>query len=94
MNRLFTFFRESQTARFLVPAGILLTIFGIVMFIINSQNQNYIKVEGVVSKTELVEKEHLDEDGNNVPATYKVYVLEHNLQIYSSKNIFFKLYDL
>ena len=74
MNKLFTFFRESQTARFLIFCGIVLTVFGIIIFIINIKNQNYIKVEAVVSKTELVEEAHIDVDGNTVETTYKVYV--------------------
>ena len=74
MNKLFTFFRESMTARFLIPLGIILMVFGAFMFIINNKNQNYIKVEAVVSKTELVEEEHTNIDGNTVEATYRVYV--------------------
>ena len=74
MNKLFTFFRESQTARFLIPLGLMLTIFGVVIFTINSKNQNYIGVEATVSKAELVEEAHTDIDGNSVEATYKVFV--------------------
>lgn len=74
MNKLATFFRESSTARFLIPVGILLTIFGIVMFMINKQNQNYIETEAVVSRTELAEEAYVDENGNNVEARYKVFV--------------------
>ena len=43
MNKLFTFMRESQTARFLIPVGLILTIFGIVMLVINIKNQNFDK---------------------------------------------------
>ena len=74
MNKLSTFFRESSTARFLIPLGILLIVFGVVMFIINDKNSNYIKTEAVVSRVELVEPEHEDADGNTVEATYNVYV--------------------
>jgi len=74
MNKLFTFFRESQTARFLIPLGLMLTIFGVVIFTINSKNQNYIGVEAIVSKVELAEEEHLDANDDIVHATYKIYV--------------------
>ena len=44
------------------------------MFMINKENQNYIKTEAVVSRTELVEESYIDENDNTVEATYKVYV--------------------
>ena len=74
MNKLATFFRESSTARFFIPLGIVLIVFGAIMFIINKDNQNYIKTEAVVSKTELVEESYIDQNGDTVEATYKVYV--------------------
>ena len=74
MNKYATFLRESGTARFFIPVGIFLIIFGIAMFIINKNNQNYIKTAAIVSKTELVEETHIDENGNSVDALYKVYV--------------------
>ena len=74
MNKLFTFFRESQVARFLIPLGLILTIFGVVVFSINMKNQNYVKTESTISKAELAEEEHIDANGDSVPATYKVYV--------------------
>ena len=74
MNKLFTFFRESQVARFLIPLGLILTIFGIVVFSINMKNQNYVKTESTISKVELVEEEHIDANGDTVQATYKVSV--------------------
>ncbi len=74
MNKLAIFFRESIVARFLIPAGIAFLAFGIVSFIINNKNRNYIEVEGTVSKTELATEAYTDTDGNYVDATYKVYV--------------------
>ena len=74
MNKIFTFLCESQTARFLIPAGIALAVFGVVMFIINIKNQDYIKVDAVVTKAELVEEAHIDANGDHVDATYDVYV--------------------
>ena len=74
MNKLFTFFRESQVARMLLPLGLILTIFGIFMFVINMKNQNYVKTTATISKVELVEEAHTDADGNTVAATYKLSV--------------------
>lgn len=74
MNKIIVFLRESSTARFFIPLGILLIVFGTAMFIINTKNENYIKTEAVVTKAELVEPEHTDIDGNTVEATYKVFV--------------------
>ena len=74
MNKIVTFLRESALARFLIPAGILFIIFGIAIFVINSKNQNYIKIESTVSSVEVFEEEHTDVDGNIVSATYTVTV--------------------
>ena len=74
MNKLIVFFRESLVARALIPMGIILAVFGVIMFTINKDNQNFIKTEAVVSKTELVEEAHTDVDGEHVDATYKVFV--------------------
>ena len=52
MNKIITFMRESQTARFFIPAGVLITIFGIVIFVITLNNQNYIKTEATVANVE------------------------------------------
>ena len=72
MNKMFTFMRESSTARILIPIGILVTIFGIITFIITLNNQNYIKTEATVTKVTLVEEAYTDTDGNHVDATYDV----------------------
>lgn len=74
MNKIMVFLRESSTARFFIPLGLVLIVFGVAMFIINTKNEDYIKTEAVVSKTELVEPEHTDIDGNTVEATYKIFV--------------------
>ena len=52
MNKIITFMRESQTARFFIPAGVLITIFGVVIFVITLNNQNYIKTEATVANVE------------------------------------------
>lgn len=74
MNKLITFFRESGTARFFIPVGIILIVFGIFVFIVNINNKNYIQVDAIVSKAELVEEAHYDENDNYVEATYNIYV--------------------
>ena len=74
MNNIATFLRESRVARFLIPLGIILIIFSVFLFINKDQTRNYVKMEAVVSKTELVEEAHTDADGTSVEATYKVYV--------------------
>lgn len=74
MNKIATFFRESSTARFLIPLGIVLIIFGVVFFISDNKNKNYKKIEAIVSKTELVQEETIDSEGNTDPAMYKIFV--------------------
>lgn len=74
MNKIATLLRESGLARFLIPTGLMLIIFGVIVFVININNQNYIKTDSYVTKTELQEAEHTDIDGNHVEATYIVYV--------------------
>lgn len=74
MNKVFTFMRESSTARFFIPMGLVLIIFGVVFFIINTKNQNYIKTEATVVDAKLVEEEYTDTDGNHVDATYDVTI--------------------
>ena len=74
MNKIATFFRESYIARFLIPVGLILIIFGVVFFIANTKNQDYIEVESTVSNVELYQDEYIDTDGNRVEATYDVSV--------------------
>lgn len=74
MNKLATFFRESNIARFFIPAGLILIIFGIIVFMININNKNYIETEAIVSKVELIEEAYTDSDGNRVEATYNITV--------------------
>lgn len=74
MNKVFTFMRESSIARFFIPFGLILIIFGAIMFVINNQNQDYIKMESIVSNVELIQDEYTDNDGNQVEATYDVTI--------------------
>ena len=70
MNKIFTFIRESQTARFLIPAGLLLIITGVVIFIITLNNQNYIKTEAIVTNVEETQETTYDDDGTNITTVY------------------------
>jgi len=72
MNKMFTFMRESSISRFFIPFGLVLIIFGIITFVINLNNQDYIRIEATVSNVELLEEEYTDTDGNQVNATYSV----------------------
>ena len=72
MNKLITLIRESNTARFFIPAGLILLVFGVISFVVNSNNQNYIEVESTVTKVDLYEEAHTDIDGNFVDASYTV----------------------
>lgn len=69
MNKMFTFMRESQTARFFIPAGLILIIFGIVVFVITLNNQNYIKIEATVANVEETQETNVDNDGTNIITT-------------------------
>lgn len=72
MNKFLTFMRESSTARFFIPAGLVLIIIGVAIFIINSKNQDFLPVESTVSNVVLAEEAYTDTDGNHVEATYNI----------------------
>ena len=74
MNNLALIMRESRTVRFLIPAGIMLLIFGIVLFVVNRQNQNYLKTEAVVTNSVLEQEASVDAEGNRTEASYTVSV--------------------
>ena len=74
MNKIVTFLRESGPARALVPIGLILIIFGVIMFSINQKNKDYIEIKSTVSNVVVVEEAHEDADGNTVDATYNVTV--------------------
>ena len=74
MNKIFTFMRESQTARFFIPAGLILIIFGIVVFVITLNNQNYIKIEATVTNVEETQETNVDDDGTNTTTVYNATV--------------------
>ncbi len=74
MNRLITIFRESRLARFLIPAGIILLVFGIIFFNANNQNKDFVQTEATVTKVELEQEAYTDANGNREEASYKVDV--------------------
>ena len=74
MNKIATIIRESGTARFLIPAGIMLVVFGIIFFSASKRNKDYIQTESSVAAIELEEAEHTDGKGNRTEATYTLTV--------------------
>ena len=74
MNKMFAFMRESQTARFFIPAGLILIIFGIVVFVISLNNQNYVKIEATVTNVEETQETNVDDDGTNTTTVYNATV--------------------
>ena len=74
MNKIFVFMRESQTARFLIPVGLLFIIFGIVMFFITLNNQNYIKIEATVTNVQEAQETNVDSDGTTTATVYNATV--------------------
>ena len=74
MNKMLTFMRESQTARFFIPAGLILIIFGIVVFVISLNNQNYVKIEATVTNVEEAQETNVDDDGTNTTTVYNATV--------------------
>lgn len=74
MNKLITFMRESSMARFLIPAGLILVIFGIFMLVINLKNQNYIKTDSIVTDVKKTQEAYIDSDGNQVEAEYSATI--------------------
>lgn len=71
---MFTFMRESQTARFFIPAGLILIIFGIVVFVITLNNQNYIKIEATVANVEETQETNVDDGETNITTIYNATV--------------------
>ena len=85
MNKMATFLRESGPARFLIPVGIMLIIFGIITFIITANSQEYIEAEATVYKVEIDEEEH-NEGEDHVDATYTLYIqYKANKKVYKSE---------
>ena len=74
MNKVFTFFRESYLARFLIPFGIIGIIFSVILLISVDHNKDYLRVDSVVSRAILAEEAYTDAEGDHHEATYKIFV--------------------
>ena len=74
MNKLIMILQESRLARFLIPAGLVLTVFGVFFVISSKKNQDFIQTEATVTKVELEQAAYTDGSGNRVEATYLVSV--------------------
>ena len=74
MNKIAFILRESQTARFFIPAGIMIIIFSVIFFNASVQNNNYIKTESTVRNVVMDEEAHTDANGDHVDASYTVTV--------------------
>ena len=74
MNKFITLLRESGLARFLIPAGLIMAIFGAVFFRISQQNQDYLETQATVRQVTLEQEASTDADGNRTEATYSVVV--------------------
>jgi len=74
MNKIANIFRESTIASFFIPFGIILIVFGVITFIISTNNKDYIETEASVYKVTLYEEAYTDVDGNYVDATYDITI--------------------
>ncbi len=72
MNTIITVLRESRLARFLIPAGLILLICGIIFLAVTLNQQDYEKTEAIVTGVELIEEAHTDANGDHVDANYSV----------------------
>lgn len=72
MNNFATFMRESNVARFFIPAGLILIVVGIIVFVISIKNQNYIKVEAIVTNVNVRQEEVTDNDGTHMEDVYDI----------------------
>ena len=70
MNKIITIIRESALARFLIPAGVILIVFGVVFFGASKRNQHYEKTEAQVTSVVMEEAASTDANGNRTEATY------------------------
>ena len=73
MNRIAKFLRDYALARFLIPAGIILMIAGIIFYGVTDSRKGYPVTDGVVTRSELFEEEYYDGEDHH-DATYEIYV--------------------
>lgn len=90
MNNIAKFFRESMIARFLIPLGLVLIVFGIIMFIVNIKNQNYLEITSTVTNAVKTSDSYTDVDGEYVEEKYEV-TIKYNVDNHEYEN---KLEDM
>ena len=73
MNRMAKFLQDYALPRFLLPAGVLLLVFGFVVLRTVDTRQGYPQTDTIVTRTELYEEAH-DEGDSWQEATYRVFV--------------------
>ena len=73
MNRIAKFFRDYALARFLLPAGIIAVIFGIISIGPVAKRLNYPTTQATVIRSELYEEAYNEGDTHR-DATYTVFV--------------------
>ena len=73
MNRFIQLMQATTLGRFLIPAGVILLIFGLVTVGGVKDARNFKEVSAVISKAELVQEAY-DEKGEHHDAEYDVYV--------------------
>ena len=74
MNKIFSSLHESGAAKFLIPIGITLVVFGAIVFVINIKNQNYVKIEATVINVQEEQETNVDSDGTYTTTVYNVTV--------------------
>ena len=72
MNKIITIIRESALARFLIPAGFILIVFGVVFFGASKRNQHDKQTSAQVTSVTLEEAASTDVNGNRTEATYSL----------------------
>ena len=73
MKKFIQLMQMTTFGRFLLPAGIILLIFGLVSFGSIKDARNYIQTDAVISKAELYQEAY-DKNGEHHEAEYDVYV--------------------
>ena len=71
MNKLASLLRETHLARFLIPAGLMILIFGSVMIFWGKDTSSYKETDAVVTRADLYESA---DEADNHEATYTVFV--------------------
>lgn len=73
MNRFATFMRDYAFARFILPLGLILIVFGGMMYGITDKRKNYPQTDAVVTSVTLHEEAY-DEGDTHHDATYRTMV--------------------